>query len=513
MNCSTKAILTLPELCLLAGALSAQDSRPNILFIMSDDHTRQAVSAYGGILADVLPTPNLDRIADEGVMLNNCFVTNSISTPSRGAIITGQYSQMNGVYTLNDQLSPSHPNVAKELQNAGYFTGIIGKWHLHSEPTGFDYYNVLPGQGRYNDPILIEKGMWDADPTKDVGPKYGKVYEGHSTDVIATEAMRFMDNRDADKPFFLMCHFKAPHRNWQCAGRFRDLLKDVHIPEPENIFDNYEGKGQYARIQEMNLEDLNSNDLKTPIPEGMTRDEQRRWAYQIYMKEYLRCIAGIDENVGRLLKYLDDNGLAENTIVIYTGDQGFYLGEHGWFDKRFMFEESLSMPFLMRYPKEIKAGTQNDDIITNIDFAPMFLDYAGVEKPETMQGESFRSNLHGKTPKDWKKSMYYRYWMHSGEHEVTAHYGIRTQRYKLIYFYGKALGMAGAVDKEVSPPEWELYDLKNDPMEMKNIYNDPANRRLIKRLKKQLLELKELYGDQDSAYPEMVSLNEEYFWD
>lgn len=492
---------------------SADGKKPNIIFIMSDDHTSQAISAYGGILANALPTPNLDRIANEGVLMSNCFVTNSICTPSRAAIITGQYSQKNGVYTLADRLDVNHPTVAKDLQKAGYSTGIIGKWHLGTEPQGFDYYNVLPGQGRYHDPILIEKGMWGNDPGANVGPNKGKIFKGHSTDIITDQAIQFLNNREKEKPFFLMCHYKAPHRPWQPAERFKDLLEEVTVPEPFNLLDTYEGKGQYAQLLQMSMEHLNKTDLKVDIPEGMTRDEQRYWAYQLYIKDYLRCIAGIDENVGRLLDYLDKNGLTENTVVIYTGDQGFFLGEHGWFDKRLMYEECLRMPFLMRYPKEIKPQTINDDIVLNIDFAPLFLDYAGEKIPTAMQGKSFRKNVIGKTPSNWRKSMYYRYWMHAdGSHNVTANYGIRNDRYKLIFYYGQPLGMRGTKNTPVVPAEWELYDLEKDPAEMKNIYNDPKNKALIVKLKKELLKLKEKYGDEHSAYLQMKEIVDKYFW-
>ena len=502
--------LCLTGLFAAQSMFAADGDRPNILFIMSDDHTSQAISAYNGILASVLPTPNIDRIGNEGAILQNCFVTNSISTPSRGAIITGQYSQKNGVYTLNDQLDPAHPNVAKELQAAGYQTAIIGKWHLHAEPTGFDYYNVLPGQGRYIDPMLIEKGNWGPDPKSD--PKAGTVHKGHSTDVIGSEAIRFMENRDKDKPFFLMCHFKAPHRPWTPAERFQDLLRDVTVPEPDNILDTYEGKGKYTDLLRLRLEDMRKTDVKRDIPAGMTRDELRHWIYQYYIKDYLRCVAGVDENVGKILKYLDDNGLAENTVVIYTGDQGFFLGEHGWFDKRLMYEECLRMPFLIRYPKEIKPHTKNDDMVMNIDFAPLFLDYAGVDKPSQMQGESFRSNLEGETPSDWRDAVYYRYWMNAdNDHDVTANYGIRTDRYKLVFYYGQSLGMTGTKDVSITP-EWEFYDLKKDPKEMHNIYNDPENADLIKELKTKLLELKKKYDDEDSKYPVMQKIAEDYYW-
>ncbi|MEG1635082.1 MAG: sulfatase [Rikenellaceae bacterium] len=490
--------------------VAAAHRRPNIIYIMADDHASQAISAYGGILAGVLPTPNIDRIGREGVKLNNCFATNSISTPSRAAILTGEYSQKNGVYTLQDKLDIEHPTVAKELQKAGYRTGMLGKWHLKTEPQGFDYYNVLPDQGRYHNPILIKKGEW-GDPNHDM--RNGKLYEGHSTDVITDEALSYLSSCKKDEPFFLMCHYKAPHRSWNPAERFQNLLKDVTIPEPENLYDDYDGKGQYAEILRMSMEHLTKTDLKTDIPSGMSRDEQRKWAYQLYIKDYLRCIAGIDENVGRILKYLDDNNLTENTIIIYTSDQGFFLGEHGWFDKRLMYEECIRMPFLMRYPKEIKAGTVNNDIILNIDFAPLFLDYAAAEKPSNMQGESFRANVAGKTAKDWRKSMYYRYWMHRDiNHFVAANYGIRTDRYKLIFYYGQPLGMSGAGKEAIVPAEWELYDLKNDPKEMKNIYGDPKNAKLIKELKSELLKLKTKYGDEDSQYPEMKSVVENYYW-
>ena len=492
-----------------AGMVQAQNKAPNILFIMSDDHTRQAISAYGGFLGEYLPTPNIDRIGNEGARLNNSFVTNSISTPSRAAFLTGQYSQKNGVYTLVDQLDRNHPTVAKELQNIGYQTAVIGKWHLGTEPAGFDYYNVLPGQGRYHNPLMIRIGDWNEGPN---GRPKTTEYGGHSTDVIANEAISFLQSADPDKPFFLKCNFKAPHRPWQPAHRFHDLLKDVFITQPDNLLDNYDSKGLYTQQLRMSMEHLNSNDLKgRAIPQDMTRDEKRQWAYQHYIKDYLRCVAGIDENVGRILKYLDDNGLTENTIIVYTSDQGFFLGEHGWFDKRLIYEECMSMPMLIRYPKEIPSGTVIDDIVLNIDIAPLFLDYAGVQTPTYMQGESFRKNLIGQTPANWRKSMYYRYWMNNdGDHNVPAHYGIRTERYKLIYYYSLPLGIRGARTSELKP-EWELYDLLNDPAEMNNIYNDPQYRSIIEQLKMELLALKEKYDDQDSKYPEMVEINEMYW--
>lgn len=508
-------ILLCASICSLqVGTVYAQSVEkkklPNILFIMSDDHTSQAVSAYGGLLSTVLPTPNIDRLAREGAILRNCFVTNSISTPSRACILTGQYSQKNGVYTLADSLDSCLPTSATYLHDKGYQTAVIGKWHLGSEPAGFDYYYVLPGQGVYDNPGLIKKGDWHAG--KNGGPKPTK-NQGHSTDIIGEEAIRYLSSVDKEKPFFLMCHFKAPHRPWKPAARFKDLLKDVEVPEPDNLLDAYEGKGKFTKEIRMGLEFMNHIDLKNePVPSGLSVEEKRHWIYQRYIKDYLRCVAGVDENVGRILKYLDDNGLTENTVVVYTGDQGFFLGEHGWFDKRLMHEESLRMPFLIRYPKEIVPKTVNDDIILNVDFAPLFLDYANIPLPKQMQGKSFRKNLQGKRVAGWRKSMYYRYWQHAdGAHNATANYGIRTERYKLVYYYARSLGKTGTSNKPLVP-EWELYDLKKDPCEMNNIYHQPSSQKLIKKLKLELLELKKQYEDEDAAYPEMQELNKEYFW-
>jgi len=489
-----------------------KNKRPNIVYIMGDDLTSQAISTYGGILSKVFQTPNMDRIANEGVKFTRCFVTNSICTPSRAAIMTGQYSQNNGVFTLIDKLDSRQPTVATHLHDADYYTGIIGKWHLKTEPQGFDYYSILPGQGRYNDPEFISNGEWNEDPDFDM--RHGKVNKGYCTDIICNKAITFLKDRDKSKPFMLMCHFKAPHRNWIYAPRFENIFDGITMSEPFNLCDTYKTKREYANRLALKMENFNvPTDLRVPKPKNMTLDEERHWAYQAYIKNYLRCVAGVDENVGRILKYLDDNNLTENTIVVITGDQGFFLGEHGFFDKRLMYEEALRMPLLIRYPKEIKGGTINSDIILNIDFAPTFMDYAGLEKPIEMQGVSFRKNLVGKTPKNWRKSMYYRYWMNrDGSHHVTAHYGIRTERYKLIYFYGLPLGKLGTIEYPYTP-DWELYDLKNDPHEMKNIYDDPANKSLIKDLKEKLLQLKIKYNDRDISYPEMVKIDKEYFWD
>ena len=460
--------------------LAAGRPQPNILYIMADDHASHAISAYG---SRINQTPNIDRIAQSGIRLNNCFCTNSICTPSRAAILTGQYSHKNGVYTLNDRLDPNRNHVAKELQRAGYQTAMIGKWHLASDPTGFDYWNILPGQGVYYDPVFINGGQ-------------RKQYKGYCTDLIGDFTLDWLKQRDLKKPFFLMCHHKAPHRPWQPAPKYQNLFSDRNIPEPDNLFDHYDGKARSVAAVKMRVgENMNKTDLKREIPSDLHGDDLRKWAYQFYIKDYLRCIQSLDDNVGRLLEYLDTAGIASSTIVIYTSDQGFFLGDHGWFDKRLMYEESLRMPFLMRYPGVIHPGSVNRDFVLNIDFAPMFLDYAGVNPPSEMQGRSFRQIVEGHTPRDWRKAMYYRYWMHNdNDHHVPGHYGIRTDRWKLIYYYGRPLGKSGANPPDTQP-EWELYDLRADPREMKNLYADAKYSSQVRDLKAQLDKLQREAGD------------------
>ena len=468
----------------LTGVTSAASvkgkSQPNILYIMADDHAAHAISAYG---SKINKTPNIDRIANEGVRLANCFCTNSICTPSRAAILTGQYSHKNGVYTLNDALDPKRDNVAKELQHAGYQTAMIGKWHLQFEPAGFDYWNILPGQGVYYDPIFLTPGKKTQ-------------HRGYCTDLIGDFSIEWLKQRNRSKPFFLMSHHKAPHRPWDPAPKYKDLFSQQSIPEPDNLYDHYEGRARSVSTVTMKVgEDMNDRDVKTHRPDDLKGDAMRKWAYQLYIKDYLRCIQSVDDNVGRLLDYLESEGLAENTIVIYTSDQGFFLGDHGWFDKRLMYEESLRMPFLLRYPAHVKAGIVNRDMVLNIDFAPTFLDYAGASCPFEIQGRSFRQNLEGHTPKHWRTAMYYRYWMHNtSDHHVPAHYGIRTDRWKLIYYYGKPLGMTGANLPETTP-DWELFDMRNDPREMHNLYHDLKYARLIQHLKAQLSKLQQDSGD------------------
>ena len=460
--------------------LAAGRPRPNILYIMADDHAAHAISAYG---SRINRTPQIDRIATGGVRLTNCFCTNSICTPSRAAILTGQYSHKNGVYTLNDALDPKRNHVGKELQRAGYQTAMIGKWHLETNPTGFDYWNILPGQGVYYDPTFIEAGG-------------RKKYTGYCTDLIGDFSLNWLKQRDTTKPFFLMCHHKAPHRPWQPSPKYKDLFNGETIPEPDNLFDHYEGRARSVAAVTMKVgEDMNTADVKQPFPPDLHGDALRKWAYQIFIKDYLSCIRSVDDNVGRLLDYLDEANLSRDTIVIYTSDQGFFLGDHGWFDKRLMYEESLRMPFLMRYPGAIRPASVNRDMVLNIDFAPMFLDYAGSKAPSEMQGRSFRANLEGHTPKDWRKSMYYRYWMHNtNDHHVPAHYGLRTDRWKLIYYYGKPLGMKGANPPDTTP-DWELFDVKNDPREMHNLYHDSRYASVTKQLTAELYQRQKEAGD------------------
>ena len=464
--------------------MSDQTKRPNILFIMSDDHASHAISAYG---SQINQTPNIDRIAEGGMRFNNCFCTNSICTPSRATILTGTHNHVNNVTTLSSKLDGRLTTFPKLLQAERYQTAIVGKWHLghggHADPTGFDYWNVLPGQGLYHDPEMI-----------DMGEK--RVFPGYTTDIITDLSLDWLKERDTDRPFMLMSHHKAPHRPWDPDEKLMHLYEDIDIPEPETFNDDYSNRASAAREAKMRVDrDMTLRDLKFPVPEGLTAEEEKKWKYQRYIKDYLRCVASIDNNVGRLLDYLDEEGLAENTIVVYTSDQGFFLGDHGWYDKRFMYEESLRMPFVMRYPREIEGSTINDDMILNLDFASTFLDCAGVDTPDEMQGTSFRPLMQGNLPQGWRTSMYYRYWMHLAHHNVYAHYGLRTHRYKLIYYYADGLGTPGSAD-DPCPPEWEMFDLEKDPCEMNSVYDDPAYAQIQAKLTVELDRLQAEAGDQ-----------------
>ena len=479
--------------------------RPNILFIMSDDHTSQAWGIYGGILKDHVQNKSISRLADEGIVLNNAFCTNSICVPSRASILTGQYSNKNGVYTLSDALKPDNLNIAKVLNKNGYQTALIGKWHLKEEPSGFDYYNILHDQGRYWDPILRTSKNFHK-PSEE-----WDVHEGFSTDVITQLSLDWLNRRDKEKPFMLMTHFKATHEPFDFPKRFEGLYRDVDIPEPASLFDfSPETTGRSFPGQQ--LENLiwryeqASNDpekwwCKYPGLPFYTKDmdsiSARKATYQKFVKDFLRSGAAIDDNIGKILDYLETSGLAENTVVIYTADQGYFLGEHGFFDKRLIYDESLRMPFVIRYPKEIPAGKRLDDIILNIDFPALFADYAGVKIPESMQGESFRNNLKGETPEHWRTSAYYRYWTN---HPIRpGHFGIRNKRYKLALFYGQSLDMTGS-SKESTAPAWEFYDLEKDPHENYNAYHDTSYSDIIKDMKLELIKLREQYGDTDEKY-------------
>lgn len=453
-------------LLFLYGA-AALFARPNIIFIMTDDHAAHAISAYG---SKINKTPNIDRLATEGIRFNNCFVNNSICTPSRAAILTGKYSHMNGVTVFNS-FDGSQPHVAKYFQQAGYQTAIIGKWHLFSDPTGFDYWKILPGQGKYHDPDFIEMGK-------------RITQQGYATDIISEDSVNWVRKRDKSKPFLLFSHHKAPHREWSPSAKYTNLYEDVNIPEPATFNDNYEGRSKAAAEATMRIErDFRKTDLKQDPLSGLTPDEQKKWNYQRYIKDYLRCIASVDEAVGSLLDALKEEGIEENTLVIYTSDQGFFLGEHGWYDKRFMYEESLRMPFLVRYPGKIKKGTTSDAMILNVDFAPTFMELAGLKVPSDMQGRSVLPLLGGITPSDWRKSMYYRYYHYPADHRVQPHFGVRTMTHKLIYF-----------DRL---NEWEFYDLEADPHETNNIYASTSHRTIREELTKELYRLKKELKDED----------------
>jgi arylsulfatase A-like enzyme len=468
-----------------------EKKQPNIIFIMTDDHASHAMSCYG---SKINKTPNLDRIANKGMRFTNSFCTNSICAPCRAVILTGKYSHINGVKDNKLKFDGSQQTFPKLLQKAGYETAMIGKWHLKTDPTGFDYWNVLPGQGTYYNPAMREMGRQ-------------RKYTGYTTDILTDHALKWLKERTGEKPFCLMYHHKAPHRSWEPGPKYLHMYDDVTIPEPDNLFDDYSNRGSAAKEQDMSIEKtMNDRDLKLVPPNNLTPEQKQlwdaayepkneafrranlhgkdlvRWKYQRYIKDYLRCVASVDENVGRVLDYLDESGLAEKTVVFYTSDQGFYLGDHGWFDKRFMYEESLRMPLLVRYPGEVKAGSVSDDIVLNLDFGPTFLDFAGVPVPAEMQGESIRKVLQGKTPANWRKSMYYHYYEYPAVHSVKRHYGVRTKRYKLIHFYND-------ID------EWELYDLDKDPKEMKNVISDPSYAEIVKELKVELKRLREKYKD------------------
>ena len=519
-------------LCLTyASTLLSAEARPNILFIMSDDHACNAISAYGGRLAKVAPTPNIDRIASAGIRLNRCFVTNSICTPSRAVILSGQHSHLNSVRTLNDAFpgpDSGTPNVADMLRRSGYETALIGKWHLRSAPWGFDYWKVGPGQGFYHNPIFVSST--DGVKYSSRALRSAKRTPGYYTDLVTDYAVEWLDQRDQKKPFFLMLHHKAPHGKWEPAKRHKDYLADVKIPEPVTLWEDFSHRSPATKNMGTSItsrlsprrtmvEDVQKSNWPAGSVDmtGMTEKQKGKAAYQKYLHDYLGCVKAVDENVGRVLDYLDKNGLTENTLVIYTADQGMFLGEHDYFDKRWIYEECLQMPFLARLPGKIKAGSVNDEhLCSNLDFAQTFLDYAGVnDAPEikTMQGSSVKPLLAGNSPSQWRDAVYYRYWMHLAHHHIPGHYGVRDNRFKLAFFY--ALPLDANLGKGTYPRTtagWELYDLKSDPKETKNVYGDPKYAGEVKRLKKRLLELKQEYHDHDNKYPSLMAVRKTH-WD
>ncbi len=476
-------------------AQRSRANRPNILYIMTDDHAAHAIGAYGSRMNS---TPNLDRLAREGAKLNSVFATNSICTPSRAAILTGQYAHINGVTVFN-RFDSQRMTVARLLQQGGYYTAIVGKWHLGSDPVGFDRWEILPGQGVYFDPVFYTAVR-------------ETTYTGrYVTDVITDRALDMLRHRPRNKPFFVMVHHKAPHRPWEPDMAHAALFAGKHIPEPATFWDTYATRTDALHENQQRVAvDLTNNDLKIPPPPGLTGpavaewpdlnpdsvatvvdgapvilkgESLIRWKYQRYMQDYLATVQSVDDNVGRLLAYLDSTGLARNTMVIYTSDQGFFLGDHGLYDKRFMYEESIRMPFLVRWPAGIAPGTTNGAMGLNIDFAPTFLDVAALPASPDMQGRSLLPVLRGRTPADWRTSMYYRYYHDPGDHNTRAHYGVRTSTHKLIYFWKK--------------DQYELFDLVNDPNELHNLYGQPGMSVLTAMLKAELARLKRTVRDDD----------------
>ncbi len=505
-------------LCLLPvfNQCNIDNDPPNILFILSDDHTAQAWGVYGGILDDYVHTPEISKLAEEGCILDNCFATNSICVPSRATILTGQYSHINGVKTLGGRLMPEQENMAKQLQTGGYQTAVIGKWHLKEQPTGFDYYCVLPGQGDYWNPVMKTAADWE---------EGGQSYEGFSTDVIAEMMIDWLEQRNPDQPFFALCHFKATHEPFDYPNRHKDLNADVDLPLPASLFDAgpetsgrvFTGqsldnlKARYLNASEK-LENQWGHQKYPGLPfsvEGLDNHEARIATYQKFVKDFIRCGAAIDDNIGKLMRYLEENDLTDETVVIYTADQGYFMGEHGWFDKRMIYEESSRMPFVIRYPKEIQGGTRNQDLITNVDFASLFADFAGIDVSYPMQGNSFRTILQGEQPADWRSYIYYRYWAHANHRP--AHFGIRGERYKLAFYYGN--GLTKEEDRIPAQDQyWEFFDLIEDPNENRNAYHDPVYKATINKMKKEILQQRKELGDLDVNNPEIRAIIEAH-WD
>ncbi|RYU11809.1 sulfatase [Nocardioides iriomotensis] len=463
--------------------------RPNVLLVVADDHAANAVGCYGG---PHRVTPQIDRVAAEGMRFDACGCTNSLCSPSRATILTGTYNHRNGVTTLSTEFDNRQPTFPELLRDAGYRTALFGKWHLGHGPThdprGFDTWEVLDDQGEYVDPTFLL-----ADGTSHVRP-------GYATDVITDLALDWLDDPAGgagDAPWCLLVQHKAPHRPWVPAERHRELFTDGFEP-PSTFWDDYEGRATAARDARMRVaRDLNAEDLKADPPDGLDDKGRARWALDRYLADYLRCVVAVDEGVGRLLDHLDARGEADDTVVVYTSDQGFFLGEHGWYDKRFMYRESLESPFVVRYPRLVPPGSSSDALVLNVDFAQTFLDLAGVAALPRMQGRSLVPLLRGDDPETvgWRTETYYRYWEHlDGIHHVAAHRGIRTRDRKLVHYYGSGCGQPGASTQEI-PAEWELFDLERDPEELRSVYDDPAYAGDVRTLTSALDRLAAELGD------------------
>jgi N-acetylglucosamine-6-sulfatase len=520
-----KMAAALVLLAMTGSACFAVDP-PNILFIMSDDHAAHAISAYGSRLAKIAPTPNIDRLAKEGALFTNAFCTNSICSPSRACVLTGQYNHVNGSFDLSGKVLPGKQMLPIEMGKAGYQTAMIGKWHLKVEPADFDYYCVLPGQGKYHNPEFRVRG------DKPWGKNTIKFDGQHSTDAITDLTIDWLkEGWDQKQPFFLMHHYKAPHDYFDNAARYESYLADVDIPEPKTLWTRSSEFGSLAtrgdrdeliphigtsigsrnprRSYLFDLPQRYPNEFPPNYdPAEFSDQENTRLAYHAYLKKFLRCVRGIDDNLGRLFKHLEDSGQLDNTVIIYTGDQGFMLGEHDYQDKRWMYEESQRMPFLVRYPPTVPAGQRLDSLVENVDYGPTMLDFAGAKIPPSVQGRSFKSLLEtGRERDDWKQEAYYRYWMHMAHHDNPGHMGIRTKTHKLIYYYG--CNYDGGYQ---TPAGWELYDLVHDPHETRNLYHDPVHAKLATNLKARLAETRKRVSDDGTHFPKCEAIVQE-FWD
>lgn len=556
-----KSLLSFAALSCVAATAQAQQKaaaatqRPNIVYIMCDDHAFQCISAYGSPISKLAPTPNIDRIAQRGMRFDRAFVENSLSTPSRACLMTGLYSNQNGQRQLGEGIDTTRTFFTEQLQQAGYQTAVVGKWHMGCDPKGFDYYHIYNDQGQYYNPQY--RGT-------DTDGKY-IVEEGYSTDLTTDHALSFIEHRDTNKPFCLLLHHKAPHRNWLANTKYFGMYDNVTFPMPETFYDDYETRGSAVRTQKMSVtKDMRwEQDFKVPemldtanadswdsylslmnevnrmnpeqriawgkyyfprnrrlLEARMTGKELDEWKYQNYIRDYMSVIKSVDESVGRVLDYLDSHGLTDNTIIVYTSDQGFYMGEHGWFDKRFMYEESLRTPLLIAYPGHIQPGTVCNKLVQNIDYAPTFLDLAGISKPKELPGRSLTPIFKaGDKVKGWRNSIYYHYYDYPTYHMVRKHDGVRTDRYKLIHFYGAGgldavkenkyqrqpgtrehgcmtyLTSLGYFEPKDSAVNYnELYDLQADPHELNNLYGKPGYEKITKQLQKQLTDYRKSIG-------------------